>query len=365
MRIRYDFSRHVRTSLHGLASTCVLAASLMTSGQVAAGPALLIDVADGRVLYAEDQDHQWHPASVTKIMTAYLTFEAIKAGKLTLETRIPASEVATAQAPSKVGLPVGATMTVDLALKATIIKSANDCSVMLAEAVGGSVEGFSAMMNATAKRLGMTRSNFVNPNGLPASEQLVTARDLAKLSRAVIRDFPEYANLWMMTEMRIGKRRLSSHNGLLRTFDGADGLKTGFTCDSGYNVVATATRDGRRLMAVVLGESSGGERSVRARELLEQGFSKSGVWKAAIDANTTVDTLSMATDAQAAASVRNTVMSRECGGRTRARVATAQKIKAKAALVKAEKTGTAVPEQAAAAAEGDSAPKKPKAKKPN
>jgi D-alanyl-D-alanine carboxypeptidase len=327
-----------------------------------AGPALLIDVADGRVLYAEDQDHQWHPASITKIMTAYLTFEAIKSGKLTLETRIPASEVATMQAPSKVGLPVGATMTVDLAVKALIIKSANDTAVMLAEAIGGSVEGFSAQMNATAKRLGMTRSNFVNPNGLPAAEQLVTARDMAKLSRAVIKDFPEYAALWMMTEVRIGKRRLGSHNGLLRTFDGADGLKTGFTCDSGYNVVATATRDGRRLMAVVLGESSGGERSARARDMLEQGFSKSGAWKAVIDASTTVDTMSMAPDALSASSVRNTVMSRECGGRTRARVATAQKIKAKAAQAKAEKDGTAAP--AAPAAEGDDAPKKVKAKKP-
>jgi D-alanyl-D-alanine carboxypeptidase len=349
MRIRHVTPRFIM----GLAVSACAAVSFGTP--VAAGPALLIDATDGRVLYAEDQDHQWHPASVTKIMTAYLTFEAIKTGKLALESRIPATETSVAQAPSKVGLPIGATMTVELALKALIIKSANDTAVMLAEAIGGSVEGFAAQMNATAKRLGMTRSNFVNPNGLPAPEQVVTARDLAKLARAVIKDYPEYSDLWMMVDMRIGKRRLASHNGLLRTFDGADGMKTGFTCDSGYNVVATATRGGRRLMAVVLGESSGGERSARARDMLEQGFSKTGVWKAAIDASTTIDTLSMAPDAQSAASVRETVMSRECGGRTRARVATAQKIKAKAAQAKSEKTGAQAP-----AAEGDNAPKKVK-----
>lgn len=336
------------------------AAALAVASPVTAGPALLLDATDGRVIYAEDQDHQWHPASITKIMTAYLTFDAIKAGKLALDTRIAATETSVAQAPSKVGLPVGATMTVELALKAMIIKSANDTSVMLAEAIGGSVEGFAVQMNATAKRLGMTRSNFINPNGLPAPEQVVTARDMAKLARAVIKDYPEYSDLWMMSDMRIGRRRLASHNGLLRTLDGADGMKTGFTCDSGYNVVATATRDGRRLMAIVLGESSGGERSMRAADLLEQGFSKSGQWKAAIDASTTVETMAMATDAPNAASVRDTVMSRQCGGRTRARIANAQKIKARVAEAKAAaKLGTA-----AAATEGDETPKKAKKAKP-
>jgi D-alanyl-D-alanine carboxypeptidase len=356
MRIRTTITR----SFIGLATAISVGATLAVVSPAAAGPALLLDATDGRVIYAEDQDHQWHPASITKIMTAYLTFDAIKAGKLALDTRIAATETSVAQAPSKVGLPIGATMTVELALKAMIIKSANDTSVMLAEAIGGSVEGFAAQMNATAKRLGMTRSNFVNPNGLPAPEQVVTARDMAKLARAVIKDYPEYSDLWMMVDMRIGKRRLASHNGLLRTLDGADGMKTGFTCDSGYNVVATATRDGRRLMAVVLGESSGGERSMRAADLLEQGFSKSGQWKAAIDATTTVETMSMATDAQNAASVRDTVMSRQCGGRTRARIANAEKIKARVAQAKAAaKLGTAAP-----AAEGDEAPKRAKKIKP-
>jgi D-alanyl-D-alanine carboxypeptidase len=361
MHIRSWVGSAVRRGIRvGAAVIGVVGTAVGYVAPAAAGPALLLDATDGRVLYAEDQDHQWHPASITKIMTAYLTFEAIKAGKFALDTRIPATETSVLQAPSKVGLPVGATMTVDLALKALIIKSANDTAVMLAEAIGGSVEGFAVQMNATAKRLGMTRSYFVNPNGLPAPEQVVTARDMAKLARAVIKDYPEYSDLWMMVDMRIGKRRLASHNGLLRTLDGADGMKTGFTCDSGYNVVATATRDGRRLMAVVLGESSGGERSMRAADLLEQGFSKSGQWKAVIDASTTIETMSMAPDARAALSVRDSVMSRQCGGRTKARVATAQKIKTKAAQAKAEKDGTAAP-----TAEGDEAPKKVKKVKAN
>jgi D-alanyl-D-alanine carboxypeptidase len=136
----------------GAALIGVLSVVIGTVGPVAAGPALLIDATDGRVLYAEDQDHQWHPASITKIMTAYLTFEAIKAGKLALDTRIPATETSVLQAPSKVGLPIGATMTVDLALKALIIKSANDTAVMLAEAIGGSVDGFAAQRHGKTAR---------------------------------------------------------------------------------------------------------------------------------------------------------------------------------------------------------------------
>ena len=127
-------------------------------------------------------------------------------------------------------------------------------------------------MNATAARLGMTRTKFANANGLPAPEQVTTARDLAKLAAAVVRDYPEYAHMWSMLEMRIGKRRLHTHNGLLTNYAGADGMKTGFICDSGFNVVASATREGHKLIAVVLGEATGGERSVRAANLLEHGF---------------------------------------------------------------------------------------------
>src|SRR6516165_10506853 len=174
----------------------------------AAGPALLLDAADGRILYGEDADNQWHPASLTKIMTAYVTFEALKEGKLTLASKIGCSEFASTQLPSKVGLPVGAEMTVETALQVLIVKSANDVAIMLAEAVAGTQEAFVARMNATAARLGMTRTKFVNANGLPAPEQVTTARDLAKLATAAIRDYPEHVGLWSMVEAKVGKRRL-------------------------------------------------------------------------------------------------------------------------------------------------------------
>ncbi len=313
----------------------LLAGLLWATGSAFAGPALLFDPSDGRVLYAEDADDQWHPASLTKIMTAYLTFEALKAGKITLETKITCSEAAHQEPPSKVGLPVGADMTVDLALQALIVKSANDVAVMLAEAVGGSQQAFVEQMNATAKRLGMTRTKFVNPNGLPAPEQVTTARDLAKLARAAVTDFPEYAHYWAMEGMHIGKRRLGSHNLLLKTFEGADGLKTGFICDSGYNVVASATRDGHRLMAVVLGAQTGHERAIRAASLLEHGFQQYG-WTTLFN-TTSIDNMPIAPDAKGITTMRETVAAWECGrARRLSRVARARHARAKAAAARAK-----------------------------
>jgi len=279
---------------------------------LAGGPALVFDAGDGKVLYAEDLDDHWHPASLTKIMTAYLTFEAVKSGKLTLEQRIPYSERAQSQPPSKLGLHVGATLTIDQALKALIIKSANDVAVMLAEAIDGSQGEFVARMNRTAQGLGMSRTTFVNPNGLPAHEQVTTARDLGKLARAVVKDYPEHMPYWSMFDARIGKIRIGTHNGLLRTFDGADGMKTGFICDSGFNVVASATRDGRQLMAVVLGEATGGQRTVRAASLLEHGFQSYG-WKQLFNHAKNLDTLPIADGAKDVMSVRKDVRSFECG----------------------------------------------------
>lgn len=318
----------------------------------ATGPSLLIDVKDGRILYAEDIDNQWFPASLTKIMTAYVTFEAIKAGTLTLETRIPTSEHAHSQPPSKVGLPVGATMPVELALKAVIVKSANDVSVMLAEAVAGSEPAFVERMNATAKRLGMTRTVFQNANGLPHPEQVTTARDLAKLSRAVLSDYPEHVALWSMPDVRIGRRKLRTHNGLLRTYDGADGLKTGFICDSGFNVVATASRDGRKLVAVVLGQVTGRERNIRAAGLLQHGF-ETAAWHRVVSRDN-IDTLSISANALPATSIRTAVLSPECGNRRRrkpAAIAKRPKTQAqKIASAKAAKPTATPPAKTAKAA---------------
>lgn len=284
---------------------------------VLAGPVVLLEADSGRVLYAEEQDHQWFPASLTKIMTAYLTFDALKAGRLKPDDTVEVSEKAHVQAPSKLGLPVGSEITVDLAIRALVVKSANDVAIMLAEKIGGSEEDFVRLMNDTAKRLGMSRTHFANANGLPVPGQVSTARDLARLSRAVLRDFPDQAAVWALPEVRVGKQKLRSHNGLLRSFEGADGIKTGFICDSGFNVVASATRDGKRLLAVVLGEPSGRDRNLRAAALLDHGF-ETLAWKAHFGART-IDNLPIDPAAQEVRSVRESVVAWNCNGRKSAR----------------------------------------------
>jgi D-alanyl-D-alanine carboxypeptidase len=244
----------------------------------------------GTVFYSEDPDAPWFPASLTKLMTAYVTFQALKKGEVKPETKLTCSKNAVSQAPSKLGLPVGGHITVDVGLKVLIVESANDVAVMLAEGVAGSEEAFVARMNEAAQRLGMTRTSFANPNGLPNDRQITTARDLAKLTRAIIIEFPEYADIFTLPSVLVGKRIMRTHNRLLVSFPGADGMKTGFICDSGFNVVASATRNGRRLVAVVLGEPSVATRTDRAANLLENGFRRY-FWKSVF--GTTVDGLAM------------------------------------------------------------------------
>jgi D-alanyl-D-alanine carboxypeptidase len=314
----------MRSSL-GLAALLIFV--LLNAGRALAGPALLFDVQNGATLYAEDVDDQWYPASLTKIMTAYLAFDALRTGKIKPSDKITCSQLANTQPPSKVGLPVGGQMTVEVALQALIIKSANDVAVMLAEAIGGSETAFVDRMNETAQRLGMTRTHFVNANGLPAPGQVTTARDLARLSRAIIADFPEHAHYWAQTNMHMGKRRLGSHNALLKTFDGADGLKTGFTCDSGYNVVASATRDNRRLIAIVLGEYSGRERALRAASLLEHGFQEYE-WKTSFNA-LNLDNLPVSENPKNVVSVREKVLAWGCNNHHRVAKKKNQKARAK------------------------------------
>ena len=198
-----------------------------------------MDAGSGKVFYANDQDHPWHPASTTKLMTAYLVFEAIRDGKLKLTDAVLQSERSIKEPPSKIGYPVGIGMSIELALQSLIIKSANDVAVMLAEKVGGSVEGFSALMNAKAKSLGMNATHYVNPNGLHNVAQVTTARDLALLTQALWREFPEHRARFSRAYMKIGRRKLRSYNSLLRTYAGTDGMKTGFVCASGFNIVAS------------------------------------------------------------------------------------------------------------------------------
>ncbi|WP_428134583.1 D-alanyl-D-alanine carboxypeptidase family protein [Bradyrhizobium sp.] len=251
-------------------------AALVPAG--ARAEALLVVEADsGRVLQAENATMPWYPASVTKIMTAYVVLKAVKEGRLSLEKTLTVSPVAASQSPSKMGFKPGTHVTVENALAMMMVKSANDMAVVLAEGVGGSVDGFSAMMNQAAQRLGMTQTSYVNPNGLPADGQITSARDLAILARAVIRELPEYEYFMHIPAIRFGRRTTANFNRLIGHYPGADGFKTGFICASGYNLVASATRNGKRLIAVVLGSTSGQARAVRAAQLLERGFGNTGL----------------------------------------------------------------------------------------
>ena len=253
------------------------ALAVVTPRAVHAEALLVVEAETGKVLQADNATMPWYPASVTKIMTAYVTLKAVKEGRLSLDTLLTVSPVAASQSPSKMGFRPGIQVTVDNALKMMMVKSANDIAVVLAEGVGGSIDGFSGMMNQTAQKLGMTQTSYVNPNGLPADGQITSARDLAILARAVIRDLPEYEYFMHIPSIRYGRRVTQNFNKLIGRYPGADGFKTGFICASGYNLVASATRNGKRLIAVVLGASSGQARAVRAAQLLERGFGGNGL----------------------------------------------------------------------------------------
>src|ERR1700678_4481452 len=251
----------------------LVTALVLAAPRLAHAEALLVIEADtGKVLQADNATYPWYPASVTKLMTAYVTLKAVKEGRITLDTLFSVSAVAASQSPSKMGFKPGTQVTVDNALKMMLVKSANDMAVVLAEGVGGSIDGFSAQMNQAAQRLVMTQTSYVNPNGLPADGQITSARDLAILARAIIRDLPEYEYFVHIPSIRFGRKVTQNFNKLIGRYPGADGFKTGFICASGYNLVASATRNGRRLIAVVLGASSGQMRAVRAAQLLERGF---------------------------------------------------------------------------------------------
>ncbi len=255
-----------------LVAFAALALSLTGAVRAHAEAKLLLEASTGKVLLAENATYPWYPASVTKLMTTYTTLREVQQRKISLNTLITMTRDAAAQEPSKMGLPVGARLTIDNALKMMLVKSANDVAVAIAEEVAGSIPKFADLMNANAARLGMTQSHFVNPNGLPAEHHVTSARDLGILARALIREFPQYDYYWHIHAIRYGNRIIHNYNHLLDRYPGADGMKTGFICASGFNLVASATRNGRRLIAIVLGAYSGAARTLEAAKLLERGF---------------------------------------------------------------------------------------------
>jgi D-alanyl-D-alanine carboxypeptidase len=239
-----------------------------------AGPLLLFDAKSGQVLDSEDPFQRSYPASLTKLMTTYVAFRAVHAGEVTLQSPVRVSRNAANESPSKMGFPVGTILSLDDALKIIMVKSANDIATSIGESIAGSEEAFAVRMNAESKRLGMTGSHWVNAHGLHHDAQYTTARDLGLLASALRREFAQYASYFSIEGLAFGKQVIASHNALIGRFEGADGMKTGYTCPAGYNLVASATRDGRTLVAVVIGATSVKSRNEAAAGLLAKGFSQ-------------------------------------------------------------------------------------------
>ncbi|MET3790940.1 D-alanyl-D-alanine carboxypeptidase family protein [Aquamicrobium terrae] len=248
----------------------------------AANPTLLFELNTGRVLAHEDAFKRWYPASLTKLMTAYVTFRAIEAGEVALDSPIKMTRNAVNQPPSKMGFKTGQVMRLDNALKMMLVKSANDIAMAIGENIGGTQADFALRMNAEAARLGMSGSHFVNPNGLFSPEQYTTARDMAVLVTALRRDFPQYNSWYGIEGLAFGKSKIPNYNLLVGRYPGADGMKTGFVCESGFNLVGTATRNGRTLAAVVFGEKNGLARAEAVAKLLDAGFATQGQGSASL-----------------------------------------------------------------------------------
>ncbi|MGB7098725.1 MAG: serine hydrolase [Xanthobacteraceae bacterium] len=229
---------------------------------------IVVDGNDGEVLHALNADAPRHPASLTKIMTLYLLFERLEAGRIRLDTQLKVSEHAAGQAPTKLGLRPGQTIAVDDAIKAVVTKSANDAAVTIAENLAGDEGEFARLMTQKARALGMSRTTYVNASGLPDDEQITTARDQALLGRAIQERFPHYYKYFSTPEFVYHGREMRNHNHLLGEVGGVDGIKTGYTRASGFNLVTSVHRDGRYIVAVVLGGHSAGERDARMRELI-------------------------------------------------------------------------------------------------
>ncbi|NDW03498.1 D-alanyl-D-alanine carboxypeptidase [Jiella sp. 40Bstr34] len=234
---------------------------------------IVVDVATGKVLSQLNATERRYPASTTKLMTAYLALKALRDGDVQLDSPVIVTRLAAAQAPSKMGYPAGSVIRLDNALKMMLVKSANDIAMAIGQSLAGeSEEGFVAMMNAAAERLGMKDTRFINPNGLPGEGQHSSAKDLAILAVQIRREFPAFSGYFDVEAITNGKALMKNGNKLLGRFAGADGMKTGYICASGFNLVSSATRDGRTLVAVVLGANGTIERERLSAAILQAGF---------------------------------------------------------------------------------------------
>ena len=237
--------------------------------------AFVMDARTGEVLHATNADTRLHPASLTKMMTLYIAFEAIKNGEITLDTPVRVSKNASSEPPSKLGLLAGQSIKLRYLIRAAAVKSANDAATAIGEAIEGSEAKFARRMNRTAKALGMTRTTFKNANGLTEEGHLSTARDMSVLGRHLLYDYPEYYNLFSRTETEAGQKTvLNTNRRLLSNYAGADGIKTGYTRAAGFNLVASAQRGNERIIATVFGGRSSASRNAKVAELLDLGFKR-------------------------------------------------------------------------------------------
>lgn len=267
------------TTLWSVSLVILLMLSMVTTAQ-ANNPryaGIVVDLDNGEVLYAENADHQRYPASLTKMMTLYLTFEALEAGHLRLDQPLPVSPYAAAKPAVKLWLAAGSSIPVDTAIRALAVRSANDVAAVVAEALGGSEAHFAQMMTTKARELGMHTTTFRNASGLPDDGQITTARDMLTLSVRVMQDFPQYYHYFGLQEFTFRGTRHTSHNRLVRDYPGADGLKTGFIRASGFNVATTAVHGNRRLVAVVMGGFSSQSRDTHMANLLDRGFQRAAL----------------------------------------------------------------------------------------
>lgn len=237
-----------------------------------ATPKLLIDLDSGMVLYSEEADTSWFPASITKLMTANLALNALATGMVSASTPIVMTEHAASAPPSRLGLAPGRGLLLEDALRIMMTRSMNDVAVAIADNLGGSEQAFVTIMNAEATRLGMKGTHFVNASGLPHTAQVSTAEDLAILAAHILKRYPEKAYLFSIPSVTVEDRTFKNTNGLIGRYPGAQGMKTGYVCGSGFNLVAVASRHGRRLLAVVLGAPNPKSREKAAATLLDHGF---------------------------------------------------------------------------------------------
>jgi len=262
-----------------LVGLSALLAAVPASAQIGSHrySAIVLDHRTGNMLVAASPDETRHPASLTKMMTLYMMFEALREGRMRLETPIVMSEEAASRPPSKLGIPVGQSITAEQAILALVTRSANDVAAAVGERLGGSEERFGQLMTLRARALGMTNTTFRNASGLPDPDQVTTARDMATLGRRLIHDFPNRYHYFGVTHAQFGGVRIRNHNRMLTDHEGVDGIKTGYIRDSGFNIVTSAERGGRRVVGAVFGGASWVERDAHMASLLDQSFEQLGV----------------------------------------------------------------------------------------